>query len=183
MIFNQAGGYIEECIYWAVKYYEHDHGLAPGTVQWALPEPECEIRTILFNWPIDGGQYCMFYRDQRNFRYLSVEDVGLRPTDTDTHVPQFLLLTKTKEESTEGPAFREIFRTRSEAGKAHDKARKNKHKWAKRQAAKELKAALAETKKAAPKSTPAASSWEPMPKSPEPKATTSKRGGKSIVPW
>ena len=45
--FNQAGGYLEECIYWAVKYYEHGNGLAPGTVQWALPEPECEIRTVI----------------------------------------------------------------------------------------------------------------------------------------
>ena len=125
----------------------------------------------------------MFYRDQRNFRDLSVEDVGLRPTDTDTHVPQFLLLTKTKEEATEGPAYRSIFCTRSATGKAHDKARKNKNKWAKRQAAKEEKAAIAEAKKAAPHSTPAASSWEPMPKSPEPKATTSKRGGKTIAPW
>ena len=102
---------------------------------------------------------------------------------TDTHVPQFLLLTKTKEEATEGPAFREIFRTRSAAGKAHDKARKNKNNWAKRQATKEERAAIAEAKKAAPHSTPAASSWEPMTKSPEPKATTSKRGGKAMVPW
>ena len=50
--FNQAGSYLEECVYWAVRYYEEEHGLPAGTVSWTIPDPECEIRTVLFNWPI-----------------------------------------------------------------------------------------------------------------------------------
>ena len=72
------------------------NNLPPGTVQWALPGPECEIRTVIFNWPIEGEQYHMWYREQRTFRDLSVQDFGLRATDTDAHVPQFLILTKSK---------------------------------------------------------------------------------------
>ena len=121
--FNQAGSYLEECVYWAVKYYAEEHGLPAATISWTIPEPDYEIRTVLFNWPIDGEKHRMFYREQRTFRDLSVEDVGLRPTDTDTHVPPFMILTRSKENPIEGPAFREIFRTRSEAGKALDKAR------------------------------------------------------------
>ena len=119
--FNQAGGYLEECVYWAVKFYEQENGLPPGTVQWALPGPDCEIRTVMFNWPIEGEKYRMFYREQRTLRDLSVEDFGLRPTDTDAHVPQFLIVTKSKEEGTTGAAYRSIFHSRSAKGKAQDK--------------------------------------------------------------
>ena len=181
-IFNQAGSYLEECVYWAAKYDEQENNLTPGTVSWTIPDPECEIRTVLFKWRIDGEKYRMFYREQRTFRDLSVEDFGLRPTDTDTHVPQFLILTKSKQTAVEGAAFREMFRTRSEAGKQKDKDRKNKNKWAKRQAIKEATAALTAPQKAA-STAPAASSWEPMPKTPEPKATTSKRGAGTFRSW
>ena len=73
-----------------------------------IPDPECGIRTVLFNWPIDGEKHRMFYREQRTFRDLSVEDFGIRPTDTDTHVPQLLMLTKTVETAVEGAAYRQF---------------------------------------------------------------------------
>ena len=65
------------------------------------------------NWPIEGEKYRLFHRKQRTFRDLSVEDFGIRPTDTDAHVPQFLLVTKSKEEGKTGAAYRSIFHSRS----------------------------------------------------------------------
>ena len=186
--FNQAGGYLEECVYHAVKFYEFENDLPPGTVQWALPGPECEIRTVIFNWPVEGGQYHMWYREQRTFRDFSVQGFGLRATDTDAHVPQFPLVTKSKEEGTAGAAYRSIFHSRSAQGKAHGKERKNRSRFAKREAAKAERMATAEASKAAPHSskvpTPAASSGGPMPKTAEPEAPHKSKGkSKGFYSW
>ena len=87
--FNQAGGYLEECVFHAVKYHERQYGLEPGTIQWKIPGETCEIRTVFFNWPVDGVEHEMFVKEQTVFRELSVQDFGLKVTDTDAHVPQF----------------------------------------------------------------------------------------------
>ena len=50
--FIQAGGYLEECVYHAVKFYEFVLDLTLGSVQWDLPGPVCEIRTVICNWPL-----------------------------------------------------------------------------------------------------------------------------------
>ena len=87
---NQAGWYLEESTSWEVKLYEQSRGLAPGTVQWAIPGPTYEIRTIFFNWSKDGMVYDMFVKDMSKFRHLVNEDFGLRAQDGDAHLPQFL---------------------------------------------------------------------------------------------
>ena len=47
--FNQVGQYLEECVYWAVRCHEEEHVLPRTTISWAIPDPVCEIRTVLFN--------------------------------------------------------------------------------------------------------------------------------------
>ena len=84
------------------------------------------------------------------------------------------MLTKTVVTAAEGSAYRQIFRTRSDEGKEKDKARRQKKRHAKRQAIKEERTA----QKASSSTTPAASSWEPIPK-----ATTSKRGAGTFQSW
>ena len=130
----------------------------------------------------------MWYREQRTFRDLSVQDFGLRATDTDAHAPQFLIVTKSKEEGTTGAAYRSIFHSRSAKGKAQDKERKNRNRWAKREVAKAERVAIAEARKAAPHSskvpTSVAFSWEPMPKTAEPEAPRKRKGkGKGSYSW
>ena len=129
--------------------------MPPGTVQWALPGPGCEIRTVIFNLAIEGEQYHMWYRGQRASRDLSVQEFGLRAADTDAHVPQFLLLTKSKEDGTTAASRRSIFHARSEQGKARDNERKNRNRAAKREAER--------AEAAANNQTAASPSWEPMP--------------------
>ena len=84
--------------------------MAENTISWTVLGPESEIRTVLFNWPVEGVPHRMFYKEQFNFRDLVAADFGLKEGDTDTHSPQFLLLTKTTETATSGAAFRAIFR-------------------------------------------------------------------------
>ena len=43
---NQAGGYLEECVGEAVNLKAEQHGIAPGTVIWQIPGEPCEIRTL-----------------------------------------------------------------------------------------------------------------------------------------
>ena len=162
--FNQAGWYLEECVYWAVKAYEEENNLPRFTIQWTIPDPECEIRCVLFNWPVDNLQMRMWYKEQFNFEDMTVEDFGLRATDKDTHVPQFLLLTKSPITETEGPKYKEIFRRRSDEGKQKDKDRRNRKRHEKRQLQKQESttsskaASTSASSKSAATSTPAASS-------------------------
>ena len=116
----------------------------------------------------------MWYREQRTFRDLSVQDFGLRATDTDAHVPQLLIVTKSKEEGTTASSRRSICHARSEQGKARDKERKNRNRAAKMEAAKAEAAAKAQTA--------ASSSWEPMPQT-EGKGRERKGKGKGKGSW
>ena len=86
---NQAGGYLEECCFYAVRTYEWRNNLPQGSIPWKIPGKKCEIRTIFFNWPINGKEYYMAVKELTRFAQYSTEDFGLRPTDTDAHVPQF----------------------------------------------------------------------------------------------
>ena len=43
---NQAGGYLEECVYYAVKYHEMTYHLELGTIVWKIIGETCEIRTV-----------------------------------------------------------------------------------------------------------------------------------------
>ena len=120
-------------------------------IQWTIPEPKSEIRTVLFNWPVEGVKHRMYYKTQRNFQGLTAEDFGLRANDQDTHLPQFLMITKTAITAAEGAAYRSIFRGRSDIGRTKDKKRRNKNKSEKAA----LKAAQSKSSSGA-----AASSWE-----------------------
>ena len=87
--FNQAGGYLEEVVYNAVMYHENENNLPRGTIKWLLPGKECEIRAVFFNWDVNGIEHDMLVKEQTTFTDLCVVDFGLRPTDTDSHVPHF----------------------------------------------------------------------------------------------
>ena len=146
-------------------FMKKEHNLPGTSISWTIPQPVCAIRTVLFNWPIDGVKHRMFYKEQMSFMDLTVEDFGLNANDQDTHVPQFLMLTKSPVTAAEGSEYRQIFRTRSDEGKEKDKARRNQKRHAKRQAQKEERAFLrSSSSKASSSTTPAASSWEPVPK-------------------
>ena len=95
---NQAGSYLKECCYHAVQCYEDSNNLPRVTVRWGIPGPVCEIRTIFFNWDINGEKHHMWYKELMHVGDLKVYDFGLKATDGDAHVPQFLMLTKSKEE-------------------------------------------------------------------------------------
>ena len=86
---NQAGDYLEECMFNAVKYHEKENEMEEGTIQWKIPGIKCEIRTIFINWPMDGVQCDMLVKEHTMFRDLCITDFGLNPTDQDSHVPQF----------------------------------------------------------------------------------------------
>ena len=43
---------------------------------------------------MDGVEQDMLIKEQTTFTDLCVEDFGLRPTDEDSHVPQFFMVTK-----------------------------------------------------------------------------------------
>ena len=58
-------------------------------MQWGIPGPTYEIRTIFFNWPKDGMVYDMFVKDMSKFRHLVNDDFGLRAQYGDAHLPQF----------------------------------------------------------------------------------------------
>ena len=51
---NQAGNYLEECCYHAVRTYESRNNMPHGTIAWLIPGTVCEIRAIFFNWPVKG---------------------------------------------------------------------------------------------------------------------------------
>ena len=179
--FNQAGWYLEECVYWAVRAYAQENNLPPETIQWTIPEPVCEIRCVLFNWPVDNVQMRMWYKEQFNFENMTVEDFGLRSTDQDTHVPQFLMLTKSPIMATEGQEYRKIFRTRSDEGKQKDKDRRNRKRYEQRQAKRQESsimrsssskaASTSASSKSDATSAPAASSWEPIPEATQSKSS------------
>ena len=86
---NQAGNYLEECCFHAVRTYEWRNNVPYGTIPWRIPGKKCEIRTIFFNWPVNGKEYYMAVKEMTRFSKYSTEDFGLNPTDTDAHVPQF----------------------------------------------------------------------------------------------
>ena len=70
-----------------------------GTIPWRIPGKKCEIRSIFFNWPINGKEYYMAVKEMTRFSKYSTEDFGLNPTDTDAHVPQFFMLKKWPKDS------------------------------------------------------------------------------------
>ena len=87
--FNQTGGYLEEVVFNAVMYHEKENNLPRGSVKWLIHGKACEIRAVLFNWLVDGIEHDMLVKEQTTFTDLCVEDFGLKPTDEDSHVPQF----------------------------------------------------------------------------------------------
>ena len=144
---NQAGWYLEETTYWEVRLYEKSKGLTPGTVQWAIPGPTYEIRTIFFNWPKNGMVYDMFVKDMSKFRHCINEDFGLRAQDGDAHLPQFFMIRKHEKFSnrSKAPSLANIpphlrpqstraFHTRTTTGQAADTLRYRNKRAAKRQA-------------------------------------------------
>ena len=92
---NQAGGYLEEVVGECVRLYERQNNLAPNTVIWQIPGDPIEIRTVFFNWPINGITYIMDVKEQTICRELSQQYFGLEETDGDAHVPQFYMVSKT----------------------------------------------------------------------------------------
>ena len=49
---NQAGGYLEECTYHVVKFYETERSLTLGTVSWCILGETCDIRTVFSIGPL-----------------------------------------------------------------------------------------------------------------------------------
>ena len=112
---------------------------------WNIPGKTCEIRTIFFNWPVDGVGLDMCVKEQTNFRDLSVEDFGLKPTDTDAHVPQFFMVSKVNKEQSrsqaayltgvpveERPITTRALHTQSAGAKARQRDRKKeRRRWRK----------------------------------------------------
>ena len=45
---NQSGGYLEACCFYAVQLYEERNKLEAGSIAWQIPCKVCEIRTIFF---------------------------------------------------------------------------------------------------------------------------------------
>ena len=131
---NQAGNYLEECCYHAVRTYESRNNMPHGTIAWLIPGTTCEIRTIFFNWPVKGKPYHMAVKEMTNFTKYSAEDFGLSSTDTDAHVPQFFMLRKWPADE---PTDSRQFHPRSVEGAAKDKARQK----AKKQRSRQMKAA------------------------------------------
>ena len=131
---NQAGNYLEECCYHAVRTYESRNNMPHGTIAWLIPGTVCEIRTIFFNWPVKGKPYHMAVKEMTNFTKYSTEDFGLSSTDTDAHVPQFFMLRKWPADE---PTDSRQFHPRSAEGAAKDKARQK----VKKQRSRQMKAA------------------------------------------
>ena len=116
-------------------------------MQWAIPGPTYEIRTIFFNWPKNGMVYDMFVKDMSKFRHCINEDFGLRAQDGDAHLPQFFMIRKHEKFSnrSKSPSLANIpphlrpqatraFHTRTTTGQAADAQRYRNKRAAKRQA-------------------------------------------------
>ena len=71
---NQASNYLEECCYYAVRTYESNNNMSPGTIAWFISDPICENRTIFFNWPVKGRPYHMAIKEITTFINHSTED-------------------------------------------------------------------------------------------------------------
>ena len=69
--FNQAGGYLEECCFYAVQLYEERNNMPAGTIAWQIPGKTCEIRTIFFNWPVKGVEHRMCVKEMTNSQGLA----------------------------------------------------------------------------------------------------------------
>ena len=130
---NQAGNYLEECCYHAVRAFEARNNVPYGTIPWRIPGNKCEIRTIFFNWPVNGKEYYMAVKEMTRFSKYSTEDFGLNPTDTDAHVPQFFMLKKWPKDSPAATKH-QIFHPYSAEGQDKKRERQNQKKKRSRQA-------------------------------------------------
>ena len=150
---NQAGNYLEECCYHAVRTFESRNNMPHGTIAWLIPGTVCEIRTIFFNWPVKGKLHHMAVKEITNFTKYSTEEFGLSSTDTDAHVPQFFMLRKWPADE---PTDSRQFHPRSAEGAAKDKARQK----VKKQRSRQMKAAAKAKAKAEAAAAEAASPSE-----------------------
>ena len=80
--FNQGAYVLGEVMSEVVNFYYRNYG---KVVEWYMPPPHEEIRTIIINWPtypnptLTGRQVMLrlFFKEQSHFESHDVEDYGL----------------------------------------------------------------------------------------------------------
>ena len=98
-----------------------------------MPEGK-EIRTIFINWPAynhasltgEMENLSMIVKPIHQFEKYDVEDFGLKASDTDSHIPGFYIIRKTRTLS------HADYHSRSEAGKKREAERRKEKRNEKR---------------------------------------------------
>ena len=88
-----------------------------------------------FNWLVDVIEHDMYVKDQIVLRKLSVEDVGLKPTDIYAPVPQFFMISQNAQNRWKRIGTTRALNARSEAGRARSKELRKEQRRLQRQAA------------------------------------------------
>ena len=114
-----------------VHFYESERDTI---VNWSMAEPSKEIRTIFINWPAynlasltgEMENLSMIVKPIKKFEKYDVEDFGLKATDTDSHIPGFYIIRKTRTLS------HADYHSRSEAGRRREAERRKEKRNEKR---------------------------------------------------
>ena len=131
--FNQGAYVLGEVMTRVMAFYESEHSIK---VNWFMPKPYEEIRTIIISWPaysdasLTGPKksLSMMVKPLTTFEKFNAEDFGLRPNDHDAHCPSFCIIRKSRIIS------HADLHQRSEAGKKRDAERRKEKKRDKKRA-------------------------------------------------
>ena len=99
--FNQGAYILGEVMTQVVAFYQAEHNT---TVNWSMPKPYEEIRTIIINWPafsdasLSGPRenLSILVKPLTTFEDYNVEDFGLCGSDKDAHTPSFYIIRKSR---------------------------------------------------------------------------------------
>ena len=135
--FNQGAYVLGEVMSEVVSFYFRDMN---EVLEWHMPPPHEEIRTIIINWPTFPnstltGRPVMLklsIKQQSHFESHNVEDYGLKVSDTDSHTPSFYMIRK-------GSLTHADLHQRSAEGKRKDDERRKRKKRKKKAEEKEKK--------------------------------------------
>ena len=124
--FNQGAYVLGEVMSEVVSFYYRNNG---KVIEWYMPPPHEEIRTIIINWPtftnptLQGRQVKLriFIKAESHFESHEVEAYGLKTSDTDAHTPSFYLIRK-------GTLTHADLHQRSAEGKRKDDERRKRKK-------------------------------------------------------
>ena len=131
--FNQGAKVLGEVMTHVVAFTEAEGRV---DIEWFMPEPHEEIRTIFINWPaytdtqLSGPKenLKMMVKPMRTFEHCTVEDVGMHVVDHDSHTPSFYVIRKSHN------LDHDDLHQRSEAGKKRDTERRKEKKREKKRA-------------------------------------------------